>query len=121
VTSNDVFRSSMSISEETCGGVGAVSEHANPPLTGKQFDFTKTYFGHDFAFACALTDGHSEPDVHRIVGWSTPQPEVGDVLIGRIHRADGSNYTGRLVVLEIEHHENPPDYFSAVVRTLPGQ
>lgn len=95
-----------------------MAEHANPPLTGKLLDFAKTYFGHDFSFACAYPDKHSEPDVHQIIGWATPHPEVGDVLVGRVHRASGSSSTGKLVVLEVEHHENPPDRFSAVVRNL---
>ena len=85
-----------------------MATQATPPLTGKQVDFTKTFFGHDYAFACKFREGHPDPDVHRIVGWATPQVEVGDVMIGNVHREDGSTYSGKLVVLEIEHHPNPP-------------
>ena len=95
-----------------------MAAQATPPLTGKQVDFTTTLFGHDYAFSCKFREGHPDPEVHRIVGWVTPQLEVGDVMIGKVHREDGSRYVGKLVVLEIEHHDNPPDYFSAIVQNF---
>ena len=97
-------------------------DQANTPLTGNELDFTKTYFGHDFSFGCAYPDHHEQPDVHRIVGWSTPRPAVGDVLIGRVHRPDGSHETGKLLVVELQAGQVgfPPEYFTAVVRDFEG-
>ena len=107
-----------------------MADQANPPLTGREFDFAKRYFGHDYSFKCAVVSGgstpesfredHKEPGIHRVVGWLTPHPEVGDVFVGFVHQEDGETHPGKLVVLEVEHHPNPPDYFSAVVREYEG-
>jgi hypothetical protein len=98
--------------------LNVMGQQQDPPLTGKEFDFTTSYFGHDFTYRCRYPEGHQEPAIHDIVGWAKPAPEVGDVFIGRIHRADGDAELGKLLLIEVEHHPNPPDYFSGTVREL---
>lgn len=96
-----------------------MAAQATPELTGRQVNFQTTFFGHDYAFSCKFfEEEHPEPGRHRIVGWVTPKLEVGDVLFGNVHQEDGSASLGKLVVVEIEHHPNPPDYFSATVQEL---
>lgn len=80
-----------------------------PWVPRMEHDLTARSWGNSIVFR------RSDRGVHEIGGWCPNIVRVGDCLLSRFRRADGSEYVGHLFVQKVEYPGNPSDMFFATV------